>query len=106
MALSVKIQKAFDIAMQTQPMSEKAADRITDTLATGSLLSWSLAFFGNLNIVLETLTLLAGLAAGMFAIFFHYRRWKNEHAKMVDEVKEAVVDEVATRLDDKERDEP
>lgn len=53
---------------------ERAADALTGT----SLFTWAGVSLAQFNQVLETLTLLVGLFAGIFALFFHARRWLNE----------------------------
>ena len=53
------------------PAQEKVADVLTATPIV-SLFSYN---FMTLNEVLETATLIIGLIAGLFAMFFHIRRW-------------------------------
>lgn len=75
--------------------SGKVVDRAADTLSGGALASGLLAYLTDVNIVLETVTLLLGAVAGVFALFFHYRRWRNERKKLAAEVAEKVVEKVS-----------
>ena len=49
--------------------------KMVDTLSTVPFLSVAGVNFMTLNEFLETGTLILGFVAGLFAVFFHARRW-------------------------------
>jgi hypothetical protein len=59
------------------PTQERIADGLTGTaITTGAGMT-----IADFNAYLEAGTLIVGLIAGIFALFFHIRRYRNERKK-------------------------
>lgn len=56
-------------------MTQQVQARAADTLATIAIGAWTLTL-ADLNVILETVTLTLGMVAGVFALFFHIRRYR------------------------------
>lgn len=56
-------------------MSQQVQARAADALGTVAIGAWTLNLT-DLNVILETATLGIGLIAGVFALFFHIRRYR------------------------------
>lgn len=61
--------------------TEQTQERLVDAASTAPFVSLAGYHFMSLNEFLETATLLMGFVAGMFAMFFHVRRWFRSHKR-------------------------
>lgn len=84
----------MQVLIRAQHVIAEKPERVADVLAGSALGSWLFNQLTAINVVLETITLTLGVMAGVFALFFHYRKWKNERAARADEVAKKVLDEL------------
>lgn len=87
-------RKMNAVLIRTQQFLADKPERVADVLTGSALGTWLVNQLVNINVVLESLTLLVGLIAGIFALLFHFRKWRNERAARSDLVAKKVLHEL------------
>lgn len=83
---------------------QQIQERVADTLSGGSLSVGVAMTVADYNAIMEAATLTVGLIAGIFAMFFHIRRWyrgrqrDREIARLMKE-RDITVEEIRDAID-------